>query len=445
MSKKKKTLNELLEESLIPEDEQPYEIPENWIWLKNDSVMTFVGGGTPSKSNAAYWNGNIPWATVKDVKGRFLSSTLDYITHDGLKNSSANIAYPNELLLITRMSPGKTIITNIETAINQDLKIVRPKLSVLPKYLWVYFENIKNIIEHDSTGTTVKGIQVDKLKEYAFPLPPLDEQKRIINKIEILLAKIDEAQQLIEEAKKTFEFRRAAIIKNLIDSSVSKVPLEKIDYKELKEVYKIFGGGTPSKTKKEYWNGDVNWFSAKDIKAVYLENSMDKITKLGVENSSAKMADKGSIVVVTRSGILQHSLPVAKLLVDATVNQDLKVFSSNNQLLNDFLLWYLQANEKYLLNEYSKSGTTVNSIEFDKFKTLKIPILSDDLLKELLFNIEKAIKKERESYDFLNQEIDLNLLKQSILSKAFKGELGTNDPTDEPAIELLKSILQEKL
>ncbi|MFE7294457.1 restriction endonuclease subunit S, partial [Bacillus velezensis] len=124
---------------------------------------------------------------------------------EGLENSSATMASPNELLLITRMSPGKSAITKISTTINQDLKIVRPKIEILPYFLWLFFTMNTPLIESMSTGSTVKGIQVEKLKKITFPLPPFNEQKRIADKVERLLSKIEKAKQLIEEAKETFE------------------------------------------------------------------------------------------------------------------------------------------------------------------------------------------------------------------------------------------------
>ncbi|MGF9853112.1 restriction endonuclease subunit S [Bacillus paramobilis] len=444
--KKTKTLDELLEEALVPEVEKPYELPEGWIWVNNDSVMTFVGGGTPSKSNLAYWNGDIPWATVKDIKGKYLNDTMDSITKEGLENSSANVAYPNELLLITRMSPGKTIITNIETAINQDLKIVRPKLSVLPEYMWLYFENNRGIIEHDSTGTTVKGIQVDRLKKYLFPLPPLHEQKRIVEKVERLLNKVEEAQQLIEEAKETFELRQAAIIRTILQEGLNEdnIP-DGWKFTKIKDLFNIFGGGTPSKAKEEYWNGSIPWISAKDMKTTYISDTLDYITEGGLKNSSAKLTRRGSVVMVVRSGILQRTLPVAYLLTDCTVNQDLKIFDSGNELINKYFMWYVKGNEKSLLHNYSKSGTTVNSIEFEKFKSHEIILPPMDILKRKIDKVEKVIEKEKSTNVILNIAETIEELKSSILSRAVQGKLGTNDSGEENAIELLKEILQERV
>ncbi|WP_412734013.1 restriction endonuclease subunit S [Heyndrickxia coagulans] len=445
MRKKQKTMEELLEEALVPEEEQPYEVPGNWIWVYSKFLLDFIGGGTPPKGYNKYWDGDIPWATVKDIKGRYLVTTRDKITVAGLENSSTTMAYENELLLITRMSPGKSTITKISTAINQDLKIVRPKIQIQPYFLWLFFTVNRTLIESMSTGTTVKGIQVEKLKKIPFPVPPLKEQIRIAAKVERLLSKIDEAKRLIEEAKETFELRRAAIIKIILDEGINNnsIPMgwRKI---KIKDLFTIFGGGTPSKSNKGYWNGKIPWISAKDMKSTYISETQDHITELGLKNSSTKLANKGSIAMVVRSGILQRTLPVAFLQKECSVNQDIKVFDSGNELVNKYFMWYVKGNEKNLLNNYSKSGTTVNSIEFEKFRFHEFILPPLEIVKRKVEKIENTIGKEESINQFLHIDDSLELLKQSILSKAFRGELGTNDPDEESAIELLKEVLQEQ-
>ena len=178
---------------MIPEDEQPYKIPDNWRWTTLGNVCNFIGGGTPSKKIADYWHGNIHWASVKDVKGDYLYDTIDKITEAGLKNSSANLCEIDDLILVTRMSPGTTIIAKIITAINQDLKIVKSDLST--KFLHYFFNNIKQEIEIESAGTTVNGIRIETLNKIKIAVPPFEEQERISAIIERLFTKLDKTNE----------------------------------------------------------------------------------------------------------------------------------------------------------------------------------------------------------------------------------------------------------
>jgi len=74
-SKKEKSIEQMLDEALVKENEWPYKVPENWVWAKVSSLFKFIGGGTPSKRNSSYWHGDINWASVKDIKGEYLYST----------------------------------------------------------------------------------------------------------------------------------------------------------------------------------------------------------------------------------------------------------------------------------------------------------------------------------------------------------------------------------
>lgn len=328
------------------------------------------------------------------------------------------------------------------------LLCIRPK-NVNVNFLYYYFRYLflSGKIQQLATQTTnIANISAKKIQTLPIQLPPINEQKRIAKKVESLLSKIDEAKQLIEEAKETFELRRAAIIKTILKEGLSndKLPTgwRKI---KIKDLFTIFGGGTPSKSKEEYWNGKIPWISAKDMKTTFISETMDYITDEGLKNSSAKLAKRGSVAMVVRSGILQRTLPVAFLLSECTVNQDLKVFDSGDEWINKYFMWYVKGNEKSLLHNYSKSGTTVNSIEFEKFKTHEILLPPVDVLKRKIDKVESAIEKEENANEILNIADSIEALKQSILSKAFRGELRTNDPSEENAIEQLKEVLQEQV
>lgn len=176
-------------EKLLPPikpDEIPFDIPENWVWCRlGDVIDSIVGGGTPSKMNASYWNGNIPWASVKDLKGKFLHDTIDKITEIAIESSSTNLIPANNIIVCTRMGLGKICINKIDTAINQDLKAVFLNKNIEPEYFYNYYRTLKII----GSGMTVNGIKQEQLLNFHFPLPPLSEQKRIVAEIEKQLAK----------------------------------------------------------------------------------------------------------------------------------------------------------------------------------------------------------------------------------------------------------------
>ncbi|MCP1190830.1 restriction endonuclease subunit S [Priestia flexa] len=431
---KKKNNKESIEEALVPEEEQPYKIPRNWSWvyLINGYAECLDKFRKPINSTErAKRIGNIPYYGATGQVGWI----DDFLTDEEL------VLLGEDGVPFLEPFRNKAYMIKGKAWVNNHAHILKSKYGHPGNVYLLHYLNQFNYTGYVS-GTTRLKLTQKKMAEMPVPVPPLNEQKRIAEKVEYLLTKIDKAKHLIEEAKETFEIRQAAIIRTILNEELTddNLPLGWRNIK-VKDLFSIFGGGTPSKAKEEYWNGKIPWISAKDMKSTYISETMDYITMEGLKNSSAKLAKKGSVAMVVRSGILQRTLPVAYLLSECTVNQDLKVFDSGDELINKYFLWYVKGNEKSLLHNYSKSGTTVNSIEFEKFKSHEILLPPMDVLKRKIDIIERALEKEKHAKVNLNLANSIDELKNSILSKAFRGELGTNDPSDEKAIELLTEML----
>ena len=191
-----------------------------WETCTVGNKFKFLGGGTPKKSIPEYWNGDIPWCSVKDVKGDFLYKTKDYITELGLKESSTNIAEIGEVILITRISPGKSIITKIRTAINQDLKIVSPIDDYSPKFTHYLFKSIKREMLKKSNGTTVLGINLNNLKDISIPDIPEEDQNHVIEFIESRLSICENVLANIEEGLNKSEALRQSILKQAFEGKL---------------------------------------------------------------------------------------------------------------------------------------------------------------------------------------------------------------------------------
>ncbi|WP_078578475.1 restriction endonuclease subunit S [Salipaludibacillus agaradhaerens] len=427
--KKQKTVEELLEEALVPEEEQPYEVPGNWVWVKFGSVLSIASGKSLTKKQMDE-DGIIPVYGGNGVTGF---------------HSEWNVDSPTIVIGRVGFYCGSVHKTPSKAWITDNAFIVKYNSGIFDEHFLHWMLSYYDLKKYSSSSAQ-PVISGRTLNPSPLVLPPLNEQKRIADKVESLLNKVDEAKRLIDEAKETFELRRATLIKATLDEQANKNKTEE-SWKtiKIKELFNIFGGGTPSKSKDDYWNGDIPWISAKDMKKTYISGTQDYITKEGLENSSAKLAKKGSVVMVVRSGILQRTLPVGFLLTECAVNQDLKVFDSGDEIVNKYLMWYVKGNEKNLLHNYSKSGTTVNSIEFEKLKSHEIILPPMDVLKKKINKIENLVRKEESSMSILKSVTSIEDLKASILAKAFRGELGTNDPTEESAIELLKEVLQEQV
>lgn len=180
----------------------------------------FIGGGTPSKREKEFWNGKIPWASVKDIKGDFLNKTQDFITEKGLNNSAANLALKGEVILITRISPRKSLITNIDTAINQDLKIVKPRKDFNTRFVYFLFRSIERDCIKLSSGTTVLGINLQNLKSLEIPIVEIDKQHQIVREIETRLSVCDKVEQSITESLEKAKALRQSILKKAFEGTL---------------------------------------------------------------------------------------------------------------------------------------------------------------------------------------------------------------------------------
>jgi type I restriction enzyme S subunit len=154
-------------------------------------LVSFRGGGTPSKQVPEYWNGDIPWASVKDFTSTSLSETQDFISQEGLMNSSANLIPKGHVIIPTRMSLGKAAINTIDLAINQDLRALVPIVPLDTQFLLHAVLSLKDEIVKKGSGATVKGITQEELYKLEIAFPPLDDQIRVahlLGKVEGLIA-----------------------------------------------------------------------------------------------------------------------------------------------------------------------------------------------------------------------------------------------------------------
>ncbi|HCB1681176.1 TPA: restriction endonuclease subunit S [Citrobacter braakii] len=176
----------------ISEEEKPFELPVGWEWVRLGTLFNSIqSGGTPSKINPAFWGGDIPWASVKDLgSSQHISKTQDYITEAGL-SSGSKLADSGDVLICTRMGLGKIAIASCPIAFNQDLKAVKLTSGIIPDF----FFNTYSTVKIKGTGTTVEGIKQEQLVNYITGFPPFNEQNKIVVKIKELMSLCDQLEQ----------------------------------------------------------------------------------------------------------------------------------------------------------------------------------------------------------------------------------------------------------
>ena len=170
----------------------------NWEYKRLGDLCNFIGGGTPSKSNEDYFNGNIPWATVRDMLSFQLSDTELHITSDAVNNSATNILPKGMIIISTHVGLGKICELMQETAINQDLKGISFFDNSVDKYFFVYwYRSIANYIISKGRGATVKGVTLDFMRSLQIPVPPMEVQKQIVEELDKINEIIEDCRELL--------------------------------------------------------------------------------------------------------------------------------------------------------------------------------------------------------------------------------------------------------
>lgn len=278
---------------------------------------------------------------------------------------------------------------------------------------------LKYFLEHRGfddiiSGGVQKQITIQGLNRIEVPLPPLSTQKRIAEILDAADALRRKDQELL---KKYGELAQAIFIDMFGDPVKNEKGWE---VRKLYEVCKqIFGGGTPSKSKPEFYLGTIPWVTPKDMKSDIIIDSIDHINEEAVKNSSTKLVPKNSVLMVIRSGILKHTLPVAINDTIVSMNQDLKAFIPNTDLTNAiFLKYFFHGVSDFLLTKVR--AVTADNIEFEQIKNMVFICPPIDLQNEFLGRVSIVQKQFATSLDL---SIKTESLFDTLIQKAFKGEL----------------------
>ena len=214
-------------------------------------------------------------------------------------------------------------------------------------------------------------------------------------------------------------------------------------WERLSNLASFSGGKTPSTSRSEYWDGDILWVTSKDMKSKYITSSQLRLSALGAEQMQMYQPD--TLLLVTRSGILRHTLPVAILKECATINQDLKAIILYMPQLAEYIYVCLKGMETQLLLKYTKSGTTVENVNFDEFQKVLLPIPPIQQIDRIMSSTGSAESVVSTIEDDKAALADYVVkAKSKILGLAIRGQLVPQDPADEPASVLLERIRAEK-
>ena len=460
MPKKKAAFDSLF----VPEEEQPYPIPENWCWTYLSCVAQWGSGGTPSRKILAYYDGEISWIKTGELNDELIYESEEHISSEAIANSSAKL-FPIHTVIIAMYGAtiGKVGILEIEAATNQACACAVSSTAIDYKYLFYYAKSQKEAFIKKGKGGAQPNISQEIIKTHEIPLPPLPEQHRIVNCIESLFAKLDEAKEKAQAVVDGFELRKSAILHKAFTGELTERwrkehPHEKIDDKYL--LSPVMDSECPCKlplTWKWVRMGSLGYtnigltYKPSDkseegtivLRSSNIQNGQidyQDIVRVSVDIPDNKMSQKGDILICARNGSKALVGKVAIIDKDGmSYGAFMAIFRSE---FNSAIYYFLISPFFRNIIDNDVGTTTINQVTQAIIKNLPYPLAPEAEMEEIVRILDVLINKERQALAAAEAVLSqIDTMKKTILARAFRGELGTNDPKEEWAGELVKKAL----
>lgn len=444
MAKKKQielTIEEKLQNALVPKEEQPYKIPNNWCWTYLTKGMAECWDKYRKPINATERNkrlGNIPYYGATGQVGWI----DDYLTDEHLVLIGEDGAPFLDLL------KNKAYIIKGKSWVNNHAHILKSFYDeVGNKYLCNYLNvfNYKGYIN----GTTRLKLTQKNLDIIPIPLPPLNEQQRIVNIIESLFVKLDRAKELIENTLAQFEQNKMAILHKAFIGELTvkwrkenNIDLSSWQEKTIDELCTSLKYGTSKKSNPEgsvvvlrmgnLQNGEIDWSNL-----MYTDDK-DDIEKYLLKKGDVLFNRTNSPELVGKTSIYRGEYPAiyAGYLIKLDYGKD---------IIGEYLNYIMNSTKaKHYCYTVKTDGVSQSNINAKKIGAFEIPVPTIEEQQEIVNILDKLLAKYNKIKNLEQQLEKIELLKKAILAKAFRGELGTNNPDEESAENLLKEILAEK-
>jgi type I restriction enzyme S subunit len=351
-----------------------------------------------------------------------LTKTKDQVNQLAVKEKRLKLARKG-----TSVFPksGASILTNSRAMLGVDsyvvshLAIVDPNQQLLDDYYLHYFLRTIDFGELAQSEEGYPSLRLSEISEVEIPVPPLGEQRRIVARIEELNCRSEEARKLRQEAVEQIATQFFHLRRKIYESLLADFPA-----KPLGKCGKVMGGGTPSKKRDDYWNGDIPWVAPKEMKTFRIASSSEQITEAAITESSAKLIPAGSVLFVVRGMILARHVPVAVTDVPCAINQDMKAIVLGKDILADYLAHMLWGANDILGGMVETAGHGTKKLETPVWSSLEIPIAGitkqEAVIEELTTFQEKLAELEALQTGTAQ---GLESFQSALLAKAFRGEL----------------------
>lgn len=440
---------ETYESPFVPAEEQPYPVPENWCWTRMENVAQWGSGGTPSRKNPSYYHGTIPWIKTGELNDGYIFETEEHISDDAIAHSSAKL-FPINTIAIAMYGAtiGKVGILGIEATTNQACACGVALSAVYFKYLFYYARSEKDNFVKKGKGGAQPNISQEIIKAHEIPLPPFSEQQRIVDLIESLFAKLDEAKEKAQAVVDGFELRKSAILHKAFTGELTErwrkehgVGLDSWEMVSFNDCIQKMQNGLAKRSGSigesyvvlRLANLSEDGFDTSDLREILLDEKEQEAYSL-LENDVIMIRVNGSKDNVGR----QLLIPDVKKW--AFCDHIIRIRYQNNVLPDYMVLFSKSDNYRTYVKDHMVSSAGQNTISRKGIANMAVPIPECDEQKEIVRTLSTLFHKERQAKEAAEAVLSqIDTMRKAILARAFRGELGTNDPAEEWAGEKVKS------
>lgn len=414
--------------------EAPYELPEGWKWCRLGEVADWGSGGTPSRKNPEYYQGSIPWIKTGELNETYIFDSEEKVSEDAIKHSSAKI-FPKETVVMAMYGAtiGKTAIFGIDASTNQACACAICHKELDNHFLFNFLKSKKDYFLYNAKGGAQPNISQEIIKNTLIPLPPtLAEQQRIVKRIESMFAKLDEAKEKAQNVVDGFEIRKAAILHKAFSGELTANWRKENGVCDDSWVEKLFDSciakmqnGLSKRSGNEgeetvvlrLANMGEDDFDVSDLRTIKL-TSKEKNNYSLAKNDVVMIRVNGSKTNVGRQLLVKNNKGWS--FCDHIIRIQFEVFCLPNYMV------YFSKTKEYIDyvqdNMVSSAGQNTISRKGLSNLSLKVPTLPEqqEIVRILEIIIEKENKAKQAAEAVLEQ---IDLLKKSILARAFRGEL----------------------
>ena len=436
MAKKTKaaslTIEEKLEQALVVPGYEPYKIPDNWCWTNLKTVCNLDNGIKHNNESLVYFD----------------AKTLREITEPVSRNSGVIVEKGQKVILVDGENSGEVFVIPDRGYMGSTFRILNISKQFDEMYIRYFIDIFREELKKNKIGSAIPHLNKELFYGLQFPLPPLPEQQRIVERIESLFSKLDEAKEKAQGVIDSFETRKAAILHKAFSGELTAkwreengVGIESWENRSINDICHSLKYGTSKKSKTQgsvivirmgnIQQGEIDW---SDL--AYTDDKED-IEKYRLSPGDVLFNRTNSAVLVGKTSIYRGEFPA--IYAGYLIKLDYK----HDEIIGDYLNYALNTPAaKEYCNNVKTDGVNQSNINAKKIGAFVIPVASINEQQVIVEIISSLLKKENESKQAAEVVIDqIYTMKKAVLARAFRGELGTNDPEEESAVELLKQIL----